>query len=59
MVEESGDPRGFNAAPWVARWLEEPLAALGGRKPRELMDTAEGQAVVSNMLARAQSGAYA
>ena len=59
MVKESGDPTGFNAAKWVARWLEEPLAALGGRKPGELMDTAEGQAIVSNMLARAQSGAYA
>jgi putative toxin-antitoxin system antitoxin component (TIGR02293 family) len=59
MVEESGEPDRFNAAEWVARWLEEPLAALGGRKPGELMDTAEGQAIVSNLLARAQSGAYA
>lgn len=58
MVQESGDPAGFNAAQWVARWLEEPLAALGGRKPGELMDTAEGQAIVANVLARAQSGAY-
>jgi putative toxin-antitoxin system antitoxin component (TIGR02293 family) len=59
MVEESGDPTGFNAAQWVAGWLEEPLAALGGRKPGDLMDTAEGQSIVSNVLARAQSGAYA
>jgi len=59
MVEESGEPAGFNAARWVARWLDEPLAALGGRKPGALMDTAEGQAIVSNLLARAQSGAYA
>lgn len=59
MVQESGDAAGFNAAQWVARWLEEPLAALGGRPPVELMDTAEGQAIASNLLARAQSGAYA
>lgn len=59
MVKESGDPADFNAAQWVARWLEEPSAALGGRTPGELMDTAEGQAIVSNVLARAQSGAYA
>jgi len=59
MVKESGDPAGFNTAQWVARWLEEPSPALGGRKPGELMDTAEGQAIVSNLLARAQSGAYA
>ena len=59
MVKESGDSTGFNAAQWVARWLDEPVAALGGRNPGELMDTAEGQAIVANLLARAQSGAYA
>lgn len=59
MVNESGDPTGFSAAEWVARWLEEPLAALGGQRPVELMDTTEGQAIVSNLLARVQSGAYA
>lgn len=59
MVQASGDPTGFHAAQWVARWLEEPLPALGGHAPAELMDTAEGQAIVSNLLARTQSGAYA
>lgn len=59
MVEESGDPVGFNAAEWVAQWLEEPLAALGGQRPADLMDTSEGQAIVANVLARMQSGAYA
>ncbi len=59
MVQESGNPEGFNAAQWVSQWLEEPLAALGGQRPVELLDTAEGQAIVSNLLARMQSGAYA
>jgi putative toxin-antitoxin system antitoxin component (TIGR02293 family) len=58
MVEESGDPQGFNAAEWVARWLEQPLAALGGQRPGELMDTPEGQGIVSQVVARMQSGAY-
>ena len=58
MIEESGDPTGFNAAEWVAQWLARPVGALGGRKPGELMDTAEGQALVSNLLNRAVSGAY-
>jgi putative toxin-antitoxin system antitoxin component (TIGR02293 family) len=58
MVEESGNPAGFNAAEWVARWLERPLAALGGQRPADLMDTAEGQGIVSQMVARMQSGAY-
>ena len=59
MVEQSGDPAGFNAAQWVARWLEEPLPALGGRRPADLIDTSEGLAIVSNLLARAQGGTYA
>ncbi|MET3181726.1 UNVERIFIED_ORG: putative toxin-antitoxin system antitoxin component (TIGR02293 family) [Variovorax guangxiensis] len=59
MVETSGNPDGFDAATWVAQWLDQPLLAIGGKRPAELMDTAEGQAIVSNMLSRAQSGAYA
>lgn len=59
LVEESGDPDGFDAAVWMSRWLNDPLPALGGRRPIELMDTMEGQALVSNALARIQSGAYA
>ena len=59
MVGESGDPEGFNAAEWVSRWLESPSSALGGQKPGELMDTTEGQELVSRLIARMQSGAYA
>ena len=58
MVEESGQPEGFDAAAWVARWIERPVPALGGLKPAELLDTAEGQAIVANVLSRAQTGAY-
>jgi putative toxin-antitoxin system antitoxin component (TIGR02293 family) len=59
MVEESGRPEGFDAAAWVALWLDRPLPALAGHKPAELMDTAEGQGIVANLVARMQSGAYA
>ncbi len=59
MVEESGRPEGFDAAAWVARWLDRPLPALAGQRPAELMDTAEGQGIVANLVARMQSGAYA
>jgi putative toxin-antitoxin system antitoxin component (TIGR02293 family) len=59
MVEQSGDPTGFDAAQWLARWLDEPLPALGGLHPAEYMDTAEGRDLVSNLLSMAQSGAYA
>jgi len=59
MVEESGKPKGFDAAKWFADWIEEPLPALGGRKPIEFMDTAEGRDLISGILRRMQSGAYA
>jgi|HubBroStandDraft_6_1064221.scaffolds.fasta_scaffold560741_2 putative toxin-antitoxin system antitoxin component (TIGR02293 family) len=59
MVDESGDPSGFDAREWTARWLSEPLPALGGTRPLDLMDTMEGQSIVADSLARIQSGAYA
>ena len=59
MVRESGRPEGFDAARWVADWLDEPQPALGGRRPAELMDTADGRTIVSDLIARMRSGAYA
>lgn len=59
MVRESGNPEGFNAATWVAKWLDRPQPALGGMRPAELMDTADGRGIVSDLIARMQSGAYA
>ena len=58
MVEESGQPKGFDAGAWLTRWLGEPLPALGGACPRDLLDTIEGQRMVSEALARMRSGAY-
>ncbi len=58
MVDESGNAAGFDAAQWLAGWLDEPLAALAGMRPAELMDTTEGQAIVARILSRAQSGAF-
>jgi putative toxin-antitoxin system antitoxin component (TIGR02293 family) len=59
MVEESGNPEGFDAATWLADWLRSPLPAFDGTRPIEFMDTMEGQTMVSNALAQLQSGAYA
>ena len=59
MVEQSGDPKGFDAAHWVAAWLAQPLPALGGASPASYMDTFEGQKLVGELLAMSQSGAYA
>lgn len=59
MVEESGDATRFDAATWLAEWLERPQPALAGRCAADYLDTSEGQQLVSNLLARMQSGAYA
>lgn len=58
MIEESGEPEGFNAAAWFADWLDTPLPALAGRKPVQLMSTAEGRELLGRLLATAQSSAY-
>jgi putative toxin-antitoxin system antitoxin component (TIGR02293 family) len=59
LIEESGNPEGFDAAAWMSCWLNDPLPALGGMRPIDLMDTEEGRALVSATLAKLRSGAYA
>ena len=59
IIEESGNPEGFDATQWLSRWLREPLSALGGEKPVSLLDTMEGQSLVADTLAKVQSGAFA
>ena len=59
MLEESGATPGFDPRAWLARWLTEPLAAFGGTRPADLLDTMEGQGLVATALAQVQSGAYA
>jgi putative toxin-antitoxin system antitoxin component (TIGR02293 family) len=59
VIQESGNPEGFDAAAWMSRWLNDPVPALGGARPIDLMDTMEGQALVSTTLAQLQSAAYA
>jgi putative toxin-antitoxin system antitoxin component (TIGR02293 family) len=59
MVQESGAPERFDAATWIASWLQRPQPALGGRAPSELLDTADGRNIVADLLAQQQSGVYA
>ncbi len=49
----------FDGPRWIAAWLERAHPALGGRRPGDLLDTADGRGLVRNLLARQQSGAYA
>ena len=59
MVRDSGNAEGFDAAAWLSAWMRAPVAALGGARPLDLMDTMSGQALVSQALSQMQSGAYA
>lgn len=58
IVRESGRQKDFDARRWVRQWLSKPLAALGGRRPDELLKTKDGRRVLHELLARIQSGAY-
>jgi putative toxin-antitoxin system antitoxin component (TIGR02293 family) len=58
IVRQSGRSEKFDAALWMAGWIDRPVPALGDRRPAELLDTIEGQALVSEVIARMQSGAY-
>ena len=59
MVQESGNPDAFDASAWLSAWMTTPIPALGGARPLDLMDTMTGQALVSQVIAQMQSGAYA
>ena len=59
LVRDSGGSEDFNAAMWVAAWLDRPLPALGGKRPGEFIHTADGRTLVADLLAQQWSGAYA
>lgn len=58
IVDESGDPSGFDALAWTRRWLAGPCPALGGARPVDHITTPEGRALVETLILRMQSGAY-
>lgn len=60
MVRQSGEPPAhFSAARWFSAWMAEPVAALGGACPQELLDTADGREALGNLLLQMQNGVYA
>lgn len=58
IVEESGDPVGFDAHAWTTRWLHRPVPALGWVCPAEYMNTPERREVVERLIWSMQSGTY-
>ncbi len=59
IVEESGNPEGFDALRWTEAFLVRPMPALGGKTPNDFMETEHGQALIENLISRMQSGGYA
>lgn len=59
MIRQSGEIDGFDPARWLSEWLQQPAPALAGARPLDFLDTVEGQAMVSGLIAQMQSGAYA
>lgn len=58
IVRESGDSENFDAAAWVADWLDVPHPALGGKSPRDFLDTEDGFTRLSKLLLQQQSSTY-
>ncbi len=54
----SSVPAGFVPMTWLGRWLTTPNPALGGVLPLNLLDTADGRALVGSVLGSLESGAY-
>jgi len=58
IVEESGNPVGFDSHAWSLEWLQNRVPALGGARPVDYMGTAVGRAFIYQMVLQMQTGAY-
>ena len=58
VVRDCGDGQAFDAAQWLAAWLQRPNHALGGALPGDYLDTAEGREQLSRLIGAQRSGAY-
>ena len=59
LLEESGDPeqlKDFDLEGWVAQWMREQLAELGGKTPAEMLRNPEGQRAIEQVLERMRGG---
>jgi len=60
MVQASGETaQEFSAPRGFAAWIAQPVAALSGLCPQELLDTADGREALGNLLTQMQFGVYA
>jgi putative toxin-antitoxin system antitoxin component (TIGR02293 family) len=58
LVRDCGDPEGFEASRWLAGWLQQPQASLGGACPARYLDTVDGREQLSRLIGAQGSGSY-
>ena len=59
LLDDSGDRQAigtFELDGWLAGWLRQPLPALGGRTPAEMLRNPEGIRAVEQVLERMRGG---
>ena len=58
MVNESGEPTGFDARSWLGHWLTGVVTALGDRRPLDVLNEPGGLEVLRSLLLQAQYGTF-
>lgn len=58
IVDESGDPRSFDAAAWVDGWLKQTVPALNWKTPADYLYTDEDCDRLILLLRQMQAGAF-
>ena len=58
IVDRAGKSAGFNAPAWMGSWLQTAHLVLGGVTPGDYLLRSDGPQIVSELLARLESGAY-
>jgi uncharacterized protein (DUF2384 family) len=59
MIAESGNAEKFDAGRWLGKWIDQPLPALGGRRPAEYLGDSAGREWISQLLRQIQAGVFA
>lgn len=58
IVEESGNPEGFDPVAWTDDWMTQPIPALGGQTPKDYVNSGRDCDDVVDIVLRIQSGAF-
>lgn len=58
LVDECGDPVGFDAAKCLGDWAFSANDALGGLRPADYFDTVVEQGIVADLLAAIRYGSH-